>query len=100
MNSERLEARADELVAGDLARARMLHDAIMDAYRIVSTVSFDTVDWPVSGWDRAETLRALAELAGPRHLDAVQKGEMWQQALQDVQEEEASWRPDYDAERE
>jgi hypothetical protein len=96
MNSERLEARADELVQGDIDRARMLHDAVMDAYRIVSSISFDTVDWPVSGWDRAETLRALAELAGPRHLDAVQKGEMWRQALNDLQDEG----PDYDAERE
>jgi len=60
--------RAGEIADGDLDRARLLHDALWEAYRVVAQLSFDCVDWPVEGYDKASTLSLLAELMGPKDV--------------------------------
>jgi len=74
--------RAGEIADGDVDRARILHDALWEAYRVVAQLSFDAVDWPVNGYDKASTLSLLAEMMGPK--DVSQRDyEEWQQAAYD-----------------
>jgi len=62
--------RAQEIADGDLDRARVLHDALWEAYRIIATLSFDATEWPVDGYDRKYTLELLAEMMGPKNVSA------------------------------
>jgi len=74
--------RAGEIADGDLDRARLLHDALYEAYRVVAQLSFDCVDWPVEGYDRKSTLSLLAEMMGPKDVSAAIYAD-WQQAAYD-----------------
>jgi len=74
--------RAGEIADGDLDRARLLHDALIEAYRVVAVLSYDCTDWPVPGFDRKSTLEALAEMAGPKDVAASTYAD-WQQRAYD-----------------
>ena len=60
--------RAQEIADGDLERARVLHNTLWEAYRIIATLSYDCSTWPVDGHDKRSTLETLAELMGPRDV--------------------------------
>ena len=63
--------RAEELANGDLDRARVLHDALWNAYQTIARLSFDCSSWPVDGYDRKYTLELLAEMMGPKDVSAA-----------------------------
>ena len=63
--------RAQEIADGDVDRARVLHNALWEAYRIIATLSYDCTEWPVDGHDKRSTLETLAELMGPKDVSAA-----------------------------
>jgi len=73
----------EELANGDLDRARVLHDALWNAYQTVAQLEFDCTVWAVDGYDKASTLSALAELMGPKDVSSADYAE-WQSRAYDL----------------
>jgi hypothetical protein len=76
------QVRADDLVAGDLARAAHLRDVLREAYNSVARLSFDCTEWPTDGYDQRETLRTLRDLMPPAEISSGTQQEWHDRALE------------------